>query len=151
MSRGIGALSKFLPMAARHKGVGPREEARILAVTDRCTICRGRVRAVVGVLAGAPGEERFVPVHQAADRLLGADQRDLAARGLGGLQRGSGVPDDYVSSICPECGAVVGRQRAERLLERHLAEGGTYRQLDIGVVVAAPGRRERAARRWRTA
>jgi hypothetical protein len=134
-------------MDARRDAASPPTGGRILALTDRCTICSTRVRAVVGVLA----DERFVAVAEAAELLLAADRRALAARGIGGLRRIEGMPDSYVASTCPNCGAVVGRLRAERLLNRHLAEGGSYAQLDVGVGLAAPTRRERLRRRRRTA
>ena len=49
-----------------------------------------------------------------------------------------GVEGGYTSNGCVECDALLGRFALEDLLREHLAGGGTYGQLDIGIPVERP-------------
>jgi hypothetical protein len=112
--------------------------ARVLAITDRCWKCRGKVRGVVGVLLETPVGHDFVPFIEIADVLArSTDPRMLAARGIGPLRHrdSPGVHGGYMSNGCVECDELVGRLLLDDLLEEHLRNGGTYAQLDTGLAV----------------
>ncbi|MEA2278719.1 MAG: hypothetical protein QOC78_3679 [Solirubrobacteraceae bacterium] len=107
--------------------------ARVLAITDRCTCCHSKVRAIVGVTVGADAAS-FLPVAEVGAAIArAADPGVLAARRIAPLRQRSGIPGGYHSNGCLSCDALVGRLRLERLLDRHLAGGGTYGQLDAGI------------------
>jgi hypothetical protein len=116
----------------------PTVRVRLAAVTERCWQCRTKVRAVVGVLLEG---RAFVPFDEVADELAAAlDPRALAARRIGPIAHrdSPGVEGGYVSNGCVECDALLGRFALEDLLREHLAGGGTYGQLDIGIPVELP-------------
>jgi hypothetical protein len=115
----------------------PLTRARVLAIADRCWACRCKVRGVVGVLVDMGGE-RFVSFTDVAEALASAaDARVLAARGIGQLRHrdSPGIEGGYVSNGCPECDALIGRILLDDLLDEHLRDGGTYAQLDTGLVL----------------
>jgi len=112
--------------------------ARLLTLTDRCWCCRSKVRGVVGVLVDTPGGGRFVSFTDIAETLAGAaDQRALAARGIGPLRHrdSPGIQGGYVSNGCWSCDALIGRLGLDDMLDEHLRNGGTYGQLDCGLAL----------------
>jgi hypothetical protein len=122
----------------------PVVRARLAAVTDRCDVCRTKVRGVVGVLidpARTPDGSGFLPFDD-IDELLAerVDPRALAGRRIGPLRHrdSPGVLGGYIGNGCIECDALIGRFRLHDLLHEHLQAGGTYAQLDIGVPVELP-------------
>jgi hypothetical protein len=122
----------------------PVVRARLAALTDRCDVCRTKVRGVVGVLIDAartPDGSGFLPLAD-IDELLAerVDPRALAARRIGPLRHrdSPGVLGGYIGNGCIECDALIGRFRLADLLHEHLMAGGTYAQLDIGVPVELP-------------
>jgi len=118
--------------------------ARLATVTDDCWQCRSKVRGVVGVIVDpqhTPDGTGFLPFDDVAEGLAEVlDPRTLDARRIGDLRHrdSPGVPGGYLSNGCAECDALIGRFRLEDLLTEHLQNGGTYAQLDIGVVVDLP-------------
>ena len=95
-------------------------------------------RAVVGVLLEG---RAFVPFDEVAQELAAAlDPRTLAARRIGPIAHrdSPGVEGGYVSNGCVDCDALLGRFALEDLVREHLAGGGTYGQLDIGIPVELP-------------
>jgi hypothetical protein len=108
--------------------VEPVVRARLAAVTDRCYVCRTKVRGVVGVLI------------EPARTPDGSGFRALAGRRIGELRHrdSPGVAGGYIGNGCIECDALIGRFRLRDLLHEHLQAGGTYAQLDIGVPVDLP-------------
>ena len=123
---------------------GATVRARIATVTDDCWQCRTKVRAIVGVLVNPAATEDgtgFVSFDEvAAELAAGLDPRTLAARRIGEIKHrdSPGVAGGYVSNGCIECDALLGRFALEDLLHEHLANGGTYGQLDIGIPVELP-------------
>jgi len=116
----------------------PTVRVRLAAVTECCWQCRTKVRAVVGVLLEG---RAFVPFDEVAEELAAAlDPRLLAARRIGPIthRHSPGVEGGYTSNGCVECDALLGRFALEDLLREHLAGGGTYGQLDIGIPVELP-------------
>jgi hypothetical protein len=118
--------------------------ARLAALTDRCDVCRTKVRGVVGVLvdpARTPDGSGFLPFDD-IDELLAerVDPRALAGRRIGQLRHrdSPGVAGGYIANGCIECDALIGRFRLADLLHEHLQAGGTYAQLDIGIPVDLP-------------
>jgi hypothetical protein len=118
--------------------------ARVAAVTDRCWQCRTKVRAIVGLLVD-PSLTRdrtgFVPLDEVAGGLADAlDDRTLAGRRIGPLRHreSPGVEGGYVGNGCVECDALLGKFALEDLLTEHVASGGSYAQLDIGITVDLP-------------
>jgi hypothetical protein len=112
--------------------------ARLLTITDRCWCCRSKVRGVVGVLVDTEAGGRFVSFTDIAETLAAsADERELAARGIGQLRHrdSPGIQGGYVANGCWSCDALIGRLRLEDMLDEHLRNGGTYRQLDCGLAV----------------
>lgn len=112
--------------------------ARLLTITDRCWCCRSKVRGVVGVLVDTEAGGRFVSFTDMAETLAyAADPRALAARGIGPLRHrdSPGIQGGYVSNGCWSCDALIGRLGLQDMLEEHLRNGGTYRQLDCGLAV----------------
>ncbi len=113
--------------------------ARVATVEDRCWQCRSKVRAIVGVILDpevAPEGGAFLPFDEVVPQLAAAvDHRALATRRIGALRHrdSPGVAGGYLSNGCIECDALIGRFRLEDLLHEHLAGGGTYAQLDIGI------------------
>jgi hypothetical protein len=133
-----GACSALKAGAAPVEAVAMETRARLLAITDRCWCCRSKVRGVVGVLADTPAGGRFVSFTDIAEMLAGAaDARALAARGIGPLRHrdSPGIQGGYVSNGCWSCDALIGRLGLEDMLDEHLRNGGTYRQLDCGLAV----------------
>lgn len=132
--------------AARRRWTAPQApvRARVATIEDRCWQCRSKVRGIVGVLVPAErpgGASDFLAFDEVAEPLADAlDQRTLSARRIGALRHrdSPGVPGGYLSNGCIECDALIGRFRLEDLLHEHLAGGGTYAQLDIGVPVELP-------------
>jgi hypothetical protein len=125
-----GASSEF-------NGV-PLTRARVLAITDRCWACRSKVRGIVGVLVDLSDGEGFVSFTDVAEALASAaDPRALAARGIGQLRHrdSPGIEGGYVSNGCPECDKLIARFLLDDLLDEHLRDGGTYAQLDTGLVL----------------
>lgn len=123
--------------ASQFNGV-PLTRARVLAIPDRCWACRAKVRGIVGVVINLPAGERFVSFTDVAEALASsADSRVLAPRGIGELRHrdSPGIEGGYVSNGCPECDALIGRILLDDLLEEHLRNGGTYAQLDTGLVL----------------
>jgi hypothetical protein len=117
---------------------GPLIRARVLAITDRCWSCRSKARGIVGVLVGVSDGEAFVSFTDVAECLaVSVDSRVLAARGIGHLRHrdSPGIEGGYVSNGCPECDVLIGRIFLEDLLDEHLRNGGTYKQLDTGLVL----------------
>jgi hypothetical protein len=130
----------------------PLTRARVLAITDRCWSCRCKVRGVVGVLVDVSDGERFVSFTDVAAALArDADPRVLAARGIGQLRHrdSPGIEGGYIANGCPECDALIGRILLDDLLDEHLRDGGTYAQLDTGLVLElrVPGLEARQQRR----
>jgi len=129
-------------------GFGPRTvQARVATVEDRCWQCRAKVRGIVGVIVPAGAGTRFLSFDEVGAQLAEvADRRALAARRIGALRHreSPGVEGGYLSNGCIECDALIGRFRLEDLLHEHVAGGGTYAQLDIGLPVpleiGQPGR-----------
>ncbi|HEX7298696.1 MAG TPA: hypothetical protein VF257_06795 [Solirubrobacteraceae bacterium] len=116
----------------------PLTRARVLAITDRCWSCRSKVRGIVGVLVEMPAGTGFVSFTDVAEALAGAaDPRELAARGIGQLRHrdSPGIEGGYVSNGCPECDKLIARFLLDDLLAEHLRDGGTYAQLDTGLVL----------------
>jgi hypothetical protein len=112
--------------------------ARLLTITDRCWCCRSKVRGVVGVLVDTEAGGRFVSFTDIAETLArAADHRALAARGIGPLRHrdSPGIQGGYVANGCWSCDALIGRLGLEDMLDEHLRNGGTYRQLDCGLAV----------------
>jgi hypothetical protein len=112
--------------------------ARLLTITDRCWCCRSKVRGVVGVLVDTEAGGRFVSFTDIAETLArAADPRAIAARGIGPLRHrdSPGIQGGYVSNGCWSCDALIGRLGLEDMLDEHLRNGGTYRQLDCGLAV----------------
>jgi hypothetical protein len=112
--------------------------ARLLTLTDRCWCCRSKVRGIVGVLVDTPAGGRFVSFTDIAETLArAADPRALAARGIGPLRHrdSPGIQGGYVSNGCWSCDALIGRLGLDDMLDEHLRNGGTYRQLDCGLAV----------------
>jgi hypothetical protein len=122
----------------------PVVRARLAALTDRCWQCRTKVRGVVGVLldpSRTPNGSGFLAFDDVAEMLADrVDPRALARRGIGELRHrdSPGVAGGYLANGCIECDALIGRFQLEDLLHEHLATGGTYAQLDIGVPVELP-------------
>jgi hypothetical protein len=122
----------------------PVVRARLAAVTDRCYVCRTKVRGVVGVLidpARTPDGSGFLPFEDVDELLVErVDPRALAGRRIGPLRHrdSPGVAGGYIANGCIECDALIGRFRLRDLLHEHLQAGGTYAQLDIGVPVELP-------------
>jgi hypothetical protein len=123
---------------------GPTVRARVASVTDSCWQCRSKVRAVVGVLvdpAATHDGTGFLPFDDVSGELAATlDPRTLAARRVGEIKHrdSPGVAGGYVSNGCIECDALIGRFALEDLVHEHLAAGGTYAQLDIGIPVELP-------------
>jgi hypothetical protein len=120
---------------------GPVIRARVLAITDRCWSCRSKARGIVGVLVDVPDGEAFVSFTDVAECLaVSVDSRVLAARGIGEVRHrdSPGIAGGYVSNGCPECDVLIGRIFLEDLLDEHLRNGGTYAQLDTGIVLELP-------------
>jgi hypothetical protein len=116
----------------------PLTHARVLTLTDRCWSCRSKVRGVVGVLVEMSAGRRFVPFADIAETLASsADPRTLAARGIGPLRHrdSPGISGGYVSNGCWSCDALIGRLGLDDMLDEHLRNGGTYGQLDCGLVL----------------
>jgi hypothetical protein len=116
----------------------PLTRARVLAIADRCWTCRSKVRGIVGVVVNMADGERFVSFTDVAEALASsADARVLAPRGIGELRHrdSPGIEGGYVSNGCPECDTLIGRILLEDLLDEHLRNGGTYAQLDTGLVL----------------
>jgi hypothetical protein len=117
---------------------------RVASVTDSCWQCRSKVRAVVGVLVdpAATGDGTgFLPFDDVSEQLAATlDPRTLAARRIGEIKHrdSPGVAGGYISNGCIECDALIGRFALEDLVHEHLAAGGTYAQLDIGIPVELP-------------
>ena len=127
-----------------HDPSEPVVRARLAAVTDRCYVCRTKVRGVVGVLID-PARTRdgsgFLPFEDVDELLVErVDPRALAGRRIGPLRHrdSPGVLGGYIGNGCIECDALIGRFRLRDLLHEHLQAGGTYAQLDIGVPVDLP-------------
>jgi hypothetical protein len=122
----------------------PIVRARLAAVTDRCWVCRTKVRGVVGVLvdpARTPDRSGFLRFDDVAELLATrVDPRALAGRRIGQLRHrdSPGVAGGYVANGCIECDELIGRFQLEDLLHEHLQSGGTYAQLDIGIPVDLP-------------
>jgi hypothetical protein len=122
----------------------PVVRARLAALTDRCDVCRTKVRGVVGVLIDAartPDKSGFLPLADIDELLIErVDPRALAARRIGPLRHrdSPGILGGYIGNGCIECDALIGRFRLTDLLHEHLQAGGTYAQLDIGVPVDLP-------------
>ena len=118
--------------------------ARVLAVTDRCWQCRTKVRAVVGVLvdpAHSPDGSGFLPLEAVADHLVESiDPRVLSGRRIGSIRHreSPGVQGGYMANGCIDCDALIGRFAIEDALTEHLATGGTYAQLDVGIAIELP-------------
>jgi hypothetical protein len=120
------------------EAVAMETRARLLTITDRCWCCRSKVRGVVGVLVDTEAGGRFVSFTDIAETLAGAaDPRAIAARGIGPLRHrdSPGIQGGYVSNGCWSCDALIGRLGLEDMLDEHLRNGGTYRQLDCGLAV----------------
>jgi hypothetical protein len=116
----------------------PLARARVLAIADRCWACRSKVRGIVGVVINMSAGECFVSFTDVAEALASsADARVLAPRGIGELRHrdSPGIEGGYVSNGCPECDALIGRILLDDLLDEHLRNGGTYAQLDTGLVL----------------
>jgi hypothetical protein len=116
----------------------PLTRTRVLAITDRCWSCRCKVRGIVGVLVDLSSGEQFVSFTDVAEALArDADERLLAARGIGQLRHrdSPGIEGGYISNGCPECDALIGRILLDDLLDEHVRDGGTYAQLDTGLVL----------------
>jgi hypothetical protein len=116
----------------------PPTRARVLAIPDRCWACRSKVRGIVGIVVSLSAGERFVSFTDVAEALASsADARVLAPRGIGQLRHrdSPGIEGGYVSNGCPECDALIGRILLDDLLDEHLRNGGTYAQLDTGLVL----------------
>ena len=116
----------------------PLTRTRVLAITDRCWSCRSKVRGIVGVLVEMPSGEGFVSFTAVAEALASAaDPRELAARGIGQLRHrdSPGIEGGYVSNGCPECDKLIARFLLDDLLAEHVRDGGTYAQLDTGLVL----------------
>lgn len=117
---------------------------RLAVVTDRCWSCRGRVRAIAGVLLDAASTARspvFAPLASVDAQLTGAlEPRALAARGIGMLRHreSPGVPGGYIANSCVHCDALIGRFAIEDLVTEHLARGGSAGALDSGISVELP-------------
>ena len=137
--------------SARHGEPGPALDhsepiirARLAVVTDRCWVCRTKVRGVVGVLVDperTPDGSGFLRFDDVAELLAArVDARALARRRIGSLRHrdSPGVVGGYVANGCIECDELIGRFQLEDLLHEHLQAGGTYAQLDIGVPVELP-------------
>lgn len=124
-------------------GIGPGEltRARVAAVTDECWCCRTKVRPIVGVLVDAsltPDGSGFLPLSEIDEALVAAlDPRALAGRRIGDLRHreSPGVAGGYIANGCPECDALIGRFHIEDLLTEHRHNGGSFRQLDVGIAV----------------
>jgi hypothetical protein len=122
----------------------PVVRARLAALTDRCHVCRTKVRGIVGVLVDAartPDNSGFLPLADVDELLVECvDPRALVARRIGPLRHrdSPGVLGGYIGNGCIECDALIGRFRLVDLLHEHLQAGGTYAQLDIGVPVELP-------------
>ena len=126
------------PETSRQQGGTALTRARVLTMTERCWCCRSKVRGVVGVLVEMSAGRRFVPFADIADTLASsADPRTLAARGIGPLRHrdSPGIQGGYVANGCWSCDALIGRLGLEDMLDEHLRNGGTYRQLDCGLAV----------------
>lgn len=125
-----------------------RVPARVAAVTDRCYVCRAKVRGIVGVLVDprhTADRTGFIALEHVADQLVGAlDRRVLAARGVGELRHrdSPGIAGGYIANGCPNCDALIGRFQLEDLLAEHIARGGVHAQLDVGIglEIALPDR-----------
>jgi hypothetical protein len=123
---------------------GPTVRARVASVTDSCWQCRSKVRAVVGVLVDPAATDNgtgFLPFDDVSEELAATlDPRTLAARRIGEIKHrdSPGVAGGYVSNGCIECDALIGRFALEDLVHEHLAAGGTYAQLDIGIPLELP-------------
>jgi hypothetical protein len=127
--------------APQPAGAESLTRARVLAITDRCWNCRSKVRGIVGVLVETSDGQRFVSFTDVAETLaVTADPRALAPRGIGPLRHrdSPGILGGYVSNGCLECDALIGRILLDDLLDEHLRNGGTYAQLDTGLVLELP-------------
>jgi hypothetical protein len=141
---GTGSSATRERMARAQDPAEPVVRARLAALTDRCDVCRTKVRGVVGVLIDpgrTPDGSGFLPFAD-IDELLVArlDPRALAGRRIGRLRHrdSPGVMGGYIANGCIECDALIGRFRLDDLLHEHLQAGGIYAQLDIGVPVELP-------------
>jgi hypothetical protein len=124
--------------AGRFNDGVPLTRARVLAITDRCWSCRGKVRGVVGVLVDMSAGRRFVPFADIAEELVSsADPRVLAARGIGPLRHrdSPGFEGGYIANGCVQCDALIGRLFLDDMLDEHIRNGGTYAQLDTGLAL----------------
>lgn len=127
--------------APRPQGPPMTFRARLATVEDRCWQCRSKVRGIVGILVDPQLTQDgtgFVPFHVVAGDLARTlDTRALAARRIGEVKHrdSPGVEGGYISNGCIECDALLGRFALDDLLHEHLADGGNYRQLDIGIAV----------------
>jgi hypothetical protein len=141
---GSGGPARRERITAPRSSGEPVVRARLAAVTDRCWQCRTKVRGVVGVLVDpsrTPDGSGFLAFDDVAEMLADrVDPRALARRGIGELRHrdSPGVAGGYLANGCIECDALIGRFQLEDLLHEHLATGGTYAQLDIGVPVELP-------------
>ncbi len=131
------ARSLPAPQTPTHRGV----RARVAAVTDTCWCCRQKVRAVVGAIvdpALTADGSGFLALEQIDEALLRQlDPRTLVRRGIGELRHreSPGVEGGYVANGCPHCDALIGRFRIEDLLTDHRMAGGSFGQLDSGIIV----------------
>ena len=126
------------PDTAQMDGAVSLTSARVLTIADRCWCCRSKVRGVVGVLVEMSAGRRFVRFADVAETLASsADPRTLAARGIGPLRHrdSPGIQGGYISNGCWSCDALIGRLGLDDMLDEHLRNGGTYGQLDCGLVL----------------
>jgi hypothetical protein len=105
-------------------------------------LCRHGPRRPHGADPGATDNGTgFLPFDDVSEELAATlDPRTLAARRIGEIKHrdSPGVAGGYVSNGCIECDALIGRFALEDLVHEHLAAGGTYAQLDIGIPLELP-------------